>query len=96
MFFTDEELHAKTLIEEGRRLEREQNSRELREERENATRMLRRMLQQMIKAKWQLPENVLDRLNSENDAARLQAWMESTINCPSAEVFKQMILEEKR
>ena len=84
------------MIEEGRRLEREQNSRELREERENATRMLRRMLQQMIKAKWQLPENVLDRLNSENDAARLQAWMESTINGPSAEVLKQMILEEKR
>ena len=114
----DEELHAKTLIEEGRRLEREQNSRALqeererskralqeerekrerifREERENTTRMLRRMLLHMIKAKWQLPETVLERISGEEDTAKLQAWAEFAMGCSSAEAMEQMILEEKR
>ena len=98
----NEELHAKTLIEEGRREEREKNAQILQQEREknaqilqNNIKFLRQLLLQMLESKGRVSGEITERIHSEDNPAILQAWASFAVSCNSLEALEREILREE-
>ena len=98
----NEELHAKTLIEEGRREEREKNAQILQQEREknaqilqNNIKFLRQLLLQMLESKGRVSGEITERIHSENNPDILQAWASFAVSCDSLEALEREILREE-
>ena len=98
----NEELHAKTLIEEGRREEREKNAQILQREREknaqilqNNIKFLRQLLLQMLESKGRVSGEITERIHSEDNPAILQAWASFAVSCNSLEALEREILREE-
>ena len=87
----NEELHAKTLIEEGRREEREKNAQIL----QNNIKFLRQLLLQMLESKGRVSGEITERIHSENNPDILQAWASFAVSCNSLEALEREILREE-
>ena len=87
----NEELHAKTLIEEGRREEREKNAQIL----QNNIKFLRQLLLQMLESKGRVSGEITERIHSENNPDILQAWASFAVSCDSLEALEREILREE-
>lgn len=97
----NKELHEKSLIEQGRQLEREQSAQILQREREQNAQILqkhiqstRQLLLQFLESRWQLPEEILKRVSEETDSDTLAAWASFAIGCDSAKEMEKLILEK--
>ena len=86
----NEELHAKTLIEEGRREEREKNAQIL----QNNIKFLRQLLLQNLALKGLSSARITERIQAEDNPDTLQAWASFAVSCGCAEALEKKILED--
>ena len=86
----NEELHAKTLIEEGRREEREKNAQVL----QNNIKFLRQLLLQNLALKGLSSARITERIQAEDNPDTLQAWASFAVSCGCAEALEKKILED--
>ena len=86
----NEELHAKTLIEEGRREEREKNAQVL----QNNIKFLRQLLLQNLALKGLSSARITERIQAEVNPDTLQAWASFAVSCGCAEALEKKILED--
>ena len=84
----NEELHAKTLIEEGRREEREKNAQIL----QNNIKFLRQLLLQNLALKGLSSARITERIQAEDNPDTLQAWASFAVSCGCAEALEKKIL----
>lgn len=73
----DEELHSKTLYEEGLSI---------------GVQAFRQSLPQYISRKWQITEEIKEKIETENSLETLQHWMTLTWDCDSIEELSRQIL----
>lgn len=95
------ELHARTLVEEGRREEREKNAQILQMEREKNAQALQaekeknarsiRQLLQVLESKGRISAETAERINCENDPNILQDWASFAIGSSSVEEAERYI-----
>ena len=76
----NEELHARTLVEEGRREEREKNARSIRQ-----------LLLQVLESKGRISAETAERINCENDPDILRDWASFAIGSSSVEEAERYI-----
>lgn len=76
----NEELHARTLVEEGRREEREKNARSIRQ-----------LLLQVLESKGRISAETTERINCENDPDILRDWASFAIGSSSVEEAERYI-----
>ena len=76
----NEELHARTLVEEGRREEREKNARSIRQ-----------LLLQVLESKGRISAETAERINCENNPDILQDWASFAIGSSSVEEAERYI-----
>ena len=86
----NEELHAKTLIEEGRREEREKNAQIL----QNNIKFLRQLLLQNLALKGLSSARITKCIQAEDNPDTLQAWASFAVSCGCAEALEKKILED--
>ena len=86
----NEELHAKTLIEEGRREEREKNAQIL----QNNIKFLRQLLLQNLALKGLSSARITECIQAEDNPDTLQAWASFAVSCGCAEALEKKILED--
>ena len=98
----NEELHARTLVEEGRReereknaqilqMEREKNAQALQAEKEKNARSIRQLLLQVLESKGRISAETAERINCENDPDVLQDWASFAIGSSSVEEAERYI-----
>ena len=99
----NQERHAKTLLEEGRKQGREENAKLLQKEREENARLLqkaqeqyaksiRQLLLQVLELKGLATEPVVRRIQEEQDLELLQLWTSFAGDSNSAEELEKKIL----
>ena len=88
----NKELHEKSLIEQGRQLEREQSAQILQKHIQST----RQLLLQFLESRWQLPEEILKRVSEETDSDTLAAWASFAIGCDSAKEMEKLILKKRQ
>ena len=100
----NQERHAKTLLDEGRRQgreesarllqkEREENARLLQKERDQHARSIRRLLIQILELKGLTTEPVIQWIQKEQDPELLQLWTSFAEDSNSAEELEKRIQE---
>ena len=98
----NEELHARTLVEEGRReereknaqilqMEREKNAQALQAEKEKNARSIRQLLLQVLESKGRISAETTERINCENDPDILRDWASFAIGSSSVEEAERYI-----
>lgn len=98
----NEELHARTLVEEGRReereknaqilqMEREKNAQALQAEKEKNARSIRQLLLQVLESKGRISAETAERINCENNPDILQDWASFAIGSSSVEEAERYI-----
>ena len=98
----NEELHARTLVEEGRReereknaqilqMEREKNAQALQAEKEKNARSIRQLLLQVLESKGRISAETAERINCENNPVILQDWASFAIGSSSVEEAERYI-----
>ena len=98
----NEELHARTLVEEGRReereknaqilqMEREKNAQALQAEKEKNARSIRQLLLQVLESKGRISAETAERINCENNPDILQDWASFAIGSSSVEDAERYI-----
>ena len=99
----NQERHAKTLLEEGRRQGREENARLLQKEREENAKLLqkaqdqyaksiRQLLLQVLELKGLATEPIVRKIQEEQDPELLQLWTSFAGDIDSAEELEKKIL----
>ena len=101
----NEERHAKTLLEEGRRQGREESARLLQKEQEKSAQLqkerdqhiqsVRQLLLQVLKLKDLAAEPITRRILEEQDPKLLQLWISFAGEIDSAEELEKMILGKR-
>ena len=101
----NQERHAKTLLEEGRKQGREENAKLLQKEREENARLLqkaqeqyaksiRQLLLQVLELKGLATEPVVRRIQEEQDLELLQLWTSFAGDSDSAEELEKRIFNK--
>ena len=102
----NQERHAKTLLDEGRRQgreesarllqkEREENARLLQKERDQHARSIRRLLIQILELKGLLTEPIAQQIQEEQDPELLRLWTSFAGDSDSAGELEKRIQEER-
>ena len=88
----NQERHAKTLLEEGRRQGREENAKLLQKERDQHARSVRQLLLQILELKGLATEPIVRKIQEEQDPELLQLWTSFAGDSDSAEELEKKIL----
>ena len=91
----NQERHAKTLLDEGRRQGREESARLLQKEREQHARSIRQLLLQILELKGLLTEPIAQQIQEEQDPELLRLWTSFAGDSDSAEELEKRIQEER-
>ena len=88
----NQERHAKTLLEEGRKQGREENAKLLQKAQDQYAKSIRQLLLQVLELKGLATESVVRRIREEQDPELLQLWTSFAGDSDSAEELEKKIL----
>lgn len=90
----NQERHAKTLLEEGRKQGREENAKLLQKAQDQYAKSIRQLLLQVLELKGLATEPVVRRIQEEQDLELLQLWTSFAGDSDSAEELEKRIFNK--